>query len=116
MSQNKIVKIYFPKEVPKLNYVQLITSILNNVNFSNFGRKKKSNSGVIWASILGLIISLVAVGMKRKPEMMQPIQDMVGDLKEKRSNQSGNVFQSSPAFAEFAKEIQPNLDRDKTVE
>lgn len=67
----------------------------------------------MWASIFGVIISIVAFWLRRKPETLQPIQNIVGDFKEKNLNHL-TKFQHNPAFAEFSSEIKPNIERDNT--
>ncbi|WP_078544031.1 hypothetical protein [Litchfieldia alkalitelluris] len=103
-----------------MNYLQLITTLVDRVLPLMTGKKKKNNNGMIWASIIGIVVSLAAVLIRQKPttnmkeplqNMMEPIQKMVTNFRqgEEKKTTTSNLMQQ-PAFAEFANEIKPNVN------
>lgn len=110
----------FKKEVPNLNYIQMITTLVDRVLPLMTGKKKKNNNGMIWASIIGIVISLAAVLIRQQPKttnmkeplqnMMEPIQKMVTNFRQDEEKRNSPNLMQQPAFAEFANEIKPNVN------
>jgi hypothetical protein len=76
-----------------------------------FGRKRRRNNGMVWASIIGLLASAAAFGIRRNQggNMLQPIQNVMNKMGQ-NNFQNNTPLKTNGAFAEFSKEITPPND------
>lgn len=68
--------------------------------------KKKSNSGMMWASLLGLVISIVAFGAKKNGSQTVDYTPL-HNITEKMQNRSTANLLKAVTANEFSKELLP---------
>lgn len=108
-------KVHFPnslsRKCSKLN--NLFSALFNTRKrqniFNMFGRK--NNSGMIWASILGLGASAAAYGLgrNRNKNQLSSIQNMMKNFRIPNAGQT----QKSANLMEISKELIPNKNLNK---
>lgn len=86
---------------------------MNTMSKQLFG-KKRNNNGMVWASIIGLVVSAAAYFLRKNPGTNGPnnktIQNVMGSL---TSAKNINPIPSA-VMAEFAKELLPDNTQNQT--
>jgi hypothetical protein len=69
--------------------------------------KKRTNRGMMWASLLGLGVSAATYGLKRNQNrnMLRPVQNVMSNIRTRTAGNMPNVA----AITEFAKELVPDI-------
>lgn len=75
------------------------------LNLFKMFNRKRTNRGILWASLLGIGVSAATFGLRRNgnKKMMTPIQNVTSNI---RSN--GQMQRFATAVTEFSKELTPN--------
>ncbi|MEC2309613.1 hypothetical protein [Bacillus atrophaeus] len=84
---------------------QWITTLLNAKKQPLLSGKR--NRGIMWVSLLGLGVSLVTIGLRKKnnQNMLQPIQNLVNNFKQNNLKTSIPISNST----EFSNELTTNI-------
>jgi hypothetical protein len=90
-----------------LNNLQWITGLLNmggRQSFLNmFSKRRNNRQGVIWASVIGLVVSAAALLLRRNQDTngFNPIDSLVSQVGQ------NNLTKNNAVLAEFSKELAP---------
>ncbi|WP_251552019.1 hypothetical protein [Neobacillus muris] len=86
------------------NWVNNLLNIGRKQNLFNMFNRKRNNRGVLWASLLGLGVSVAALRLRRNgnKNMLAPIQNIV---------KYGQIPKMTTALMEFSKELVPNKNK-----
>jgi hypothetical protein len=81
--------------------------------FLKMGKKKKSGRGMMWASIISVIVSAIALRSLKKGQMEMP-QNPLKNIAPKKGNtidiQKFLTMKDRTVLAEFANELAPKSD------
>ncbi|MBY0120474.1 hypothetical protein [Bacillus sp. S/N-304-OC-R1] len=76
--------------------------------------KKRNNNGMIWASVIGLIVSAAAYFVRRNPGTNGPNNNTIQNLMNSFTSAKTNSPIPNAMMAEFAKELLPENPNNQT--
>lgn len=83
-----------------------ISALLNTAKRLNMFGRKRSNRGIMWATLLSLGVSAATYGLgrNRMRNILNPVQNIMSNIQTRTAGRMPNAV----ALTEFSKELVPN--------
>ncbi|MEI5908928.1 hypothetical protein WAK64_17915 [Bacillus spongiae] len=89
------------------NWVNTFFNMWKRQNLFNMIGRRRNNKGILWASLFGIGISAVALGLRRNGNRnrITPLQTLMNNFQFRNNGQMPKMANS---LMEFSKEVVPN--------
>lgn len=93
------------------NWIPLLFRIGRRQNILNLFGRRRNNRGMMWTSLLGLVVSAAAfgIGRNRNRNLLSPVQNFMNNIRMRNASQMRNMS----TLMEFSKELEPNKSQLK---